>query len=234
LRRLLRGQSAMDQESERIDAQAALLDAAIELFGTYGFAAVSTRMLSERAGTNLAAITYHFGGKDGLYQATIRHVVGQLSPRLDIARAVFEQGRTLAVGRPDLQARLVADLIQVMMSTFLRSADVSRIIPLVLREFFLPGPHFDAFYDLLPRRIHELMAEVVAMTDGIDPRSEVAIIRAHALIGQVMVFNIGRQILFRRTGWTGYSEAALDLLIAEVQRSVLRALGLPEVSDVER
>jgi TetR/AcrR family transcriptional regulator, regulator of cefoperazone and chloramphenicol sensitivity len=219
----------MDEGSARVDAQAALLDAAIELFGVYGFAAVSTRMLSERSGTNLAAIAYHFGGKDGLYKATIQRVVDQLAPRLDMARAAFEQGRTQAGAQPELQARLVANLIQVVMGTFLRNADVSRIIPLVLREFFVPGPHFDEFYELLPRRIHELVAEVVAMTDGIDAHSEVAIIRAHALVGQMMVFNIGRQILFRRTGWAGYSEENINLLITEVQRSALRTLGLPEV-----
>jgi TetR/AcrR family transcriptional regulator, regulator of cefoperazone and chloramphenicol sensitivity len=220
----------MNQNLDRVDAQAALLDAAIDLFGVYGFAAVSTRMLSERAGTNLAAITYHFGSKDGLYRATVAHVIGQLAPRLEMARAAFEQGRALAGTQRDLQARLVADLIRGIMETFLRNPDVSRLAPLVLREFFNPGPHFDEFYGMLPKRIHELVAEVVGMADGIDPRSETAIVRAHALVGQMMVFNIGRQILFRRTGWSGYTEPRLELLIAEVQRSALRSLDLPEVN----
>jgi TetR/AcrR family transcriptional regulator, regulator of cefoperazone and chloramphenicol sensitivity len=220
----------MSQIPDRADAQAALLDAGIELFGVYGVAAVSTRMLSERAGTNLAAIAYHFGGKDGLYRATVTHVVDQLTPRLDLARAAFDQGRALAGADPALQARLVADLTAAIMRTFLSTPDVSRMIPLVLREFFVPGPYFDQFYDMLPRRLHELVTEMVAMADGSDSRSEATIVRGHALLGQMMVFNIGRQVLFRRTGWSGYSDRQLDRVIVEVQRSALRALGLPEVS----
>jgi TetR/AcrR family transcriptional regulator, regulator of cefoperazone and chloramphenicol sensitivity len=219
----------MDEGVDRVDARAALLDAGIELFGLYGFTAVSTRMLSERAGTNLAAIGYHFGGKDGLYRATVQQVIDQLAPRLDLARAAFDQGRVLAGSNRDLQARLVADLVRGIVETFLRTADVSRMVPLVLREFFVPGPHFDEFYELLPRRVHELVADAVAMADGSDPRDVTTIVRAHALIGQMMVFNIGRQILFRRTGWADYDDAAIDLVIAQVQRAAVRTLGLPEL-----
>ncbi len=53
----------------------ALLDAAVELFGERGYEAASTRDIAARCGVAMSAITYHFGGKEGLYLATADHIV---------------------------------------------------------------------------------------------------------------------------------------------------------------
>lgn len=49
--------------------ESALLKAATELFVTRGYAATSIRAITDRAGVNLGAVTYHYGTKDALYQA---------------------------------------------------------------------------------------------------------------------------------------------------------------------
>ena len=46
-----------------------ILDAAEELFMQHGFGGTSMRMLTARAGVNLAAVNYHFGSKDALIEA---------------------------------------------------------------------------------------------------------------------------------------------------------------------
>jgi TetR/AcrR family transcriptional regulator, regulator of cefoperazone and chloramphenicol sensitivity len=53
------------------ETRAALIQVAIELFGSGSFDAVSTRQLAEKAGVALAAITYHFGGKGELFNAAV-------------------------------------------------------------------------------------------------------------------------------------------------------------------
>jgi AcrR family transcriptional regulator len=49
-----------------------ILDAAEELFMQHGFEATSMRLLTSRAGVNLAAVNYHFGSKDALIEAVFR------------------------------------------------------------------------------------------------------------------------------------------------------------------
>ena len=46
-----------------------LLHAGLRLFATQGFAKTSTREIAEAANTNVAAISYYFGDKAGLYRA---------------------------------------------------------------------------------------------------------------------------------------------------------------------
>jgi AcrR family transcriptional regulator len=49
-----------------------ILEAAEELFMQHGFEGASMRMLTARAGVNLAAVNYHFGSKDALIEAVFR------------------------------------------------------------------------------------------------------------------------------------------------------------------
>jgi AcrR family transcriptional regulator len=69
-----------------------LLDAAEELFALHGFAGTSVRDLTQRAECNLAAINYHFGNKEKLYQEVLRRLLGWLREyRLQGLREVSEQ-----------------------------------------------------------------------------------------------------------------------------------------------
>ncbi len=52
-------------------SQAALLRSARKLFAEKGFAATSIREICEDAGVNLSLVSYHFDGKDGIYEAII-------------------------------------------------------------------------------------------------------------------------------------------------------------------
>src|SRR5215475_1173336 len=48
-----------------------ILDTAEELFMEHGFEATSLRQLTATAGVNLAAVHYHFGGKEELFEAVL-------------------------------------------------------------------------------------------------------------------------------------------------------------------
>jgi len=61
------------------DTRARVLEAALELFAERGFAATSTRELSERLGFTKAALYYYFRTKDDLLTALVQPVVAQLT-----------------------------------------------------------------------------------------------------------------------------------------------------------
>jgi AcrR family transcriptional regulator len=49
-----------------------ILDAATKIFAERGYGDASVREITRKAGANQAAITYHFGGKDGLYREVLQ------------------------------------------------------------------------------------------------------------------------------------------------------------------
>ena len=60
-----------DKAAEVGDTKSRILDAAEELFMEHGFEATSLRLITTAAGVNLAAVNYHFGSKEELFQAVL-------------------------------------------------------------------------------------------------------------------------------------------------------------------
>ncbi|MCA8973740.1 MAG: TetR family transcriptional regulator [Planctomycetes bacterium] len=74
-----------------------LLDAAEELFGEHGYAATSLRRLTTAAAANLAAVNYHFGGKEGLAKAVLARRIEPINTeRLRRLDALHGRRRTVA------------------------------------------------------------------------------------------------------------------------------------------
>lgn len=96
------------------DTKDVILDAAEVLFAEYGYDATSLRDLTQEAGVNLAAVNYHFGGKEQLAAAVLARRIGPINqerhrrldalpPRpavADVVRAFVEPAFPTATGCP--------------------------------------------------------------------------------------------------------------------------------------
>ncbi|WP_248920840.1 TetR/AcrR family transcriptional regulator [Pseudomonas entomophila] len=60
-----------------------ILDAAEQLFAERGFAETSLRLITSKAGVNLAAVNYHFGSKKALIQAVFSRFLGPFCASLE-------------------------------------------------------------------------------------------------------------------------------------------------------
>lgn len=62
-----------------------VLDAALQLFSTKGFAATSVREVVEKAGVTKPALYYHFGSKEGLLRAIVEGGFGEYEQQVRTA-----------------------------------------------------------------------------------------------------------------------------------------------------
>ena len=72
----------------------ALLQAAKELFGEYGFAETTFKKISDRAGVALGLLTHHYGNKEKLFFAAGMDVLEHFLSVLRAATEDAEDGRT--------------------------------------------------------------------------------------------------------------------------------------------
>lgn len=73
----------------RADGQStrqSIIEAAGQLFAERGYAETTSKEICARARTNIAAVNYHFGGRDGLYLHLLREVHQHMMGREALAR----------------------------------------------------------------------------------------------------------------------------------------------------
>lgn len=89
------------------DTAAQLLSVATGLFAEHGYAGTSIRMITDKAGANLGAITYHFGSKEALYEKVFGTLTHPFRPYM--VEAVGTEGSPL-----DRLERFVRGLFQYL------------------------------------------------------------------------------------------------------------------------
>ena len=74
------------------DTKTRILDAAEHLFMEHGFEATSLRQLTSAAGVNLAAVNYHFGSKEELFQAVLTRRLDPMNQeRIDLLAKIEKE-----------------------------------------------------------------------------------------------------------------------------------------------
>ena len=129
--------------------QQRLLDIAIAEFGAKGLEGASTRGIAKAAGTAMSSITYHYGGKEGLYLAAADHIAAQIgehmAPALELG--ALSPGMTASAARTAVQ-HILARFIETM------GTKNSAFSLFIVREQMEPTEAFDRIYGGLMGKLH--------------------------------------------------------------------------------
>ena len=172
------------------DTKTRILDAAEQLFMEHGFEATSLRSLTAAASVNLAAVNYHFGSKEELFQAVLTR---RLDPMNQERIELLERVEREAAGKPmSCEKILFAMLIPALRlardeqrggKNFLRLlgrayADPAPFIRHFLSEQYaeMIGRYKEAFHKALPHlsrqeltwRLHFMMGALSYTLAGTD------------------------------------------------------------------
>lgn len=76
-----------------LETKARIIDCAGKLIAQNGYAKTTSKAICAAAGTNMAAVNYHFGSRDGLYKAVLEDVHNYLI-NLEQMNAIYQSGLT--------------------------------------------------------------------------------------------------------------------------------------------
>lgn len=205
-----------------------LLEVAIDHFGRHGLTGASTRAIAKDADTPMSSITYHFGGKQGLYLAAARHIGDLLGRR--VAPAIAEADRVFKGADANDPAAVRAALMAVYehMVLVLASADAAPIARFIIREQADPTEAFTLIYDAMMEPLLKRVARLLTIVAHGRFDDTEARLRAVALMGQVLVFRVARETALRAAGWTdiGADELAIiQRIVADHLSAVLDRLA---------
>jgi AcrR family transcriptional regulator len=210
-----------------------LIEAATRLFALHGYDGVTTRQLAAEAGVNIAAIAYHFGGKRELYRAVLANIVSETDPIFRPAFAAISTGVDAANGNKAALARLAALLVGNLIRGFIEYPAMRWRAAMVLKEYSQPSDDFDILFKGRIEPLHKAVTALAAAALGLDAEDPRAAMRAHTVMGQILVFGIARVVLLRRLDWDDLTPDRLAMVIEVATDSVLASLDLPRVHQTE-
>ncbi len=130
----------------------ALIKAATSVFAEHGYANGSVRQITQKASANQAAITYHFGGKEGLYREVLAAAMAALKEESflteeEIDRLTPEEG--------------LRKYLRQFLAPIIRRDRIARYLRIFAWESVQPTDVFRAFIQSTPPRIFLLAERVV-------------------------------------------------------------------------
>lgn len=209
-----------DTERSADPTRARILDAALDLFGERGPTGTTVRDIAARARVNVAAISYHFGGKDELYRAVATHVTELIHGRI-----LEQAGDHLSAlpADPAGALRALEALIETIVDVIVGPEEMRRAARFILREQMQPTAAFEIFYGTLSR-LHLAACRFLGRAAGVDPDSAETKLRVFLLVGQVIFVRVAEAAVRRRLEVERYDAAFLSELKALVRQNVRAAV----------
>ncbi len=182
-----------------------ILEAALDLFGERGLTGTTVRDIATRAEANVAAISYHFGGKDELYRAVAERAISGIESGVR-----GRMGPMLANPPRDPASALkgLETFVETMVDVIVGPPEMRRVARFIIREQMQPTAAFEILYVVLTR-LHGAVSGLLAVAAGLDPSSKSVGLRAFLLVGQLLFLRIGEVAILTRLDLERYDEAFL-------------------------
>lgn len=191
--------------------QQRLLEIAIAEFASKGLDGASTRSIAAKAGTAMSSITYHFGGKEGLYLAAADHIAAQMGG--DVANAFPADGVPADLTPQQARATLHDMLVRFIEKMAGEQSAAHSLF--IVREQMEPTEAFERIYGGMMGKMLDVLVELICLATG--RRDETtAQLTAITLMGQVIVLRSSRATVLKLLKRTAIDSAATTLLTARI------------------
>lgn len=193
-----------------------LLEATIEVIGSLGYEAASTRILAKAANANLSAIPYHFGGKKELYLAAAQMIA-------DYARNRFEEIGALLDNRADADPRCrFEDALIHLLRIVLEDAEPRSWTPFLARCTYDNDEAFELIHAQAIKPLVDRLALAACEMSRPGARDGEIQLRVSAIVTAIMSFRFLGGIVRRSIDWDevkGEQVAQFEAIVRGLCRS---------------
>ena len=193
-----------------------LIEAALEVFGERGYYHATIQQIVRRAGTNVAAVNYHFGDKAQFYGKVVSHALNldQAAERVDLGdEPPEEQLRTF-----------VFWFVHNIVGLHKPSSSLEKIH---IQEMVNPSPILDTLVDTFIRPNHMKLRAIVAALLPDDATEQDIRHHCFSVIGQCLHYKFARPVMDRLYADIEFTENYVNSLaehITHVSLAGMRAV----------
>lgn len=210
---------------EKQETQQRLLETAGEVFAEKGFRVATVREICKRAAANIAAVNYHFGDKESLYIAVLRHTF-----------AVANEKHPLSSGLND-NASPEERLRSFVRAYLLRLLDSDRHLwhgQLIAREISEPTPALSQIVDEMVHPSLGLITAIVRDFLGESVPVETVKLYVRSILGQCLFYFHFRSIIEMLNPGCDFSKEKIEQFADHIYNFSLPALHACRKAELPR
>jgi len=200
---------------ESIGTEQRLLEAAGEIFAEFGYRAATVRQICEKAGANVAAVNYHYGDKEQLYQAVLRSVPD--------AHAIKYPSRS-GLSPEATAAEQLRAYVQALLHRVFDAGRPGWHSKIISREMVEPTRALDSLLEEVARPLHRELASIVRLLLGATANDEDVRFCALSIMGQCVYYHHARTVLARLYPEQKYGAEEVARLVDHIGAFSLAAL----------
>jgi len=174
--------------SSNVDSRDRILEAAGEVFAECGFRSATIRRICQRAGVNIAAINYYFGGKEKLYSEVLRHWSEYALRKYPLLLGLGEEA--------PVEEQLKA-FVRSLLFRLLDKGKPAWFGKLMAREMTEPTQAFERLVKEVVRPRDRILASIVQKKIGASVDEERIRLVCASIIGQCIYYYNARAIMAR-------------------------------------
>jgi TetR/AcrR family transcriptional regulator, regulator of cefoperazone and chloramphenicol sensitivity len=193
-----------------------LLEAAGQLFAEKGYEDATVREICRRAGVNFAAVNYHFGDKEQLYRAALKHAFQCRLDQLPLPQ--WPEGTPAAVR--------LRDFIHTLLRRMMEMKRLPWQMQLLMRALPQPTPAGEELVREFIRPIYGLLWGILGevLPEGVS--EEKVHLVAFSIVGQAFYFNFARNVIGLVVSEEENRRYEPERLAQHISEFTLAALGL--------
>ena len=174
--------------SSNIDSRERILEAAGEVFAECGFRSATVRRICQRAGVNIAAVNYYFGGKEKLYSEVLRYWSEYALKKYPLLLGLAEEA--------PVEEQLKA-FVRSLLFRLLDKGKPAWFGKLMAREMIEPTRAFERLVKEVVRPRDRILASIIQKKIGTSVDKEGIRLFSASIIGQCIYYYNARAIIER-------------------------------------
>jgi AcrR family transcriptional regulator len=166
-----------------------LIEVAGKVFAEHGYHASTVREICAQAGSNVAAVNYHFGDKLGLYSEVLQQCVRASHVQM-MRNALDQDAPPETILRAVIRAR-----VEGVCGGGGDLAD--RQLRLLLHELSQPTPALNRLLREVSRPIYDRLLGLIGKLIGLPANHETTRLCVHSIMGQIMLYALAGPLFGR-------------------------------------
>ena len=203
------------------DTREKIVETAIYEFAMKGYEPTATRDILAKARANVAAISYYFGNKNGLYAEVLKRILVRINQKFADEMEEYQNElsqRPCSKKSEELLKRFIRGFVELFCSDKLTTA----MCMIFVREYVEPSPSFKELFQGLNTHYRQIFVDLLVDANEGKMTYKEAVLQVVMLFSSIFMLVSRKKIILDAMQWKGYTSDSIDEILAVFYRGLFR------------